>query len=373
MRRWRVRFEDPRPSDFYAPDPSRRGRRGLVSGSLRRAVVGLLSRLSSADDPRGVIFEFVGRASARCFRGLVRPFAGSSLYESLVYVAASLAPGLVSVRVQGTRRRLWSDGHSGGGDRRARQSRHRLLGEIAILLRSVARAVALRTQLAIVAVGLPLAIFAVGDNPKGLEFSYYFFPSILCLGPALALFFFSRRSGLGSPRRLPPRRRLGFVFFLPVLAAGIGVTPGDLDARTWLPAWRWRRLASSAEISHGKAMNAPLLPPRRLPAIGRPTLVLRASRRPSSRRLRDLRAALLRAAAAAGFRARILAFPPAGAQFLVSVPTLTMAPSLVLAGSASDVFGRKRTMVASLAAAALATLAASLAPNLQLLSAPCAR
>ena len=44
--------------------------------------------------------------------------------------------------------------------------------------------------------------------------------------------------------------------------------------------------------------------------------------------------------------------------------TLTMAFSLVLAGSASEVFGRKRIMIASLAASALATLLCRLAPNL---------
>ena len=45
-------------------------------------------------------------------------------------------------------------------------------------------------------------------NPKGLEFFYYYFPSLLCLGPALALAFFrggrpriGRRSAFSSRRR----------------------------------------------------------------------------------------------------------------------------------------------------------------------------
>ena len=77
-------------------------------------------------------------------------------------------------------------------------------------------------------------------NPKGLEFNYYFFPSILCLGPALALFFFSRRSvagEVGATVFLLVAAAV-FVFFLPVLAADITVTPDDLDARTWLSGWR---------------------------------------------------------------------------------------------------------------------------------------
>ena len=77
-------------------------------------------------------------------------------------------------------------------------------------------------------------------NPKGLEFDYYFFPSILCLGPALALASFARAGW--------PAKSLRLVFlivaaavvrFLPAcLAADIGVTPDELDARTWLPGWR---------------------------------------------------------------------------------------------------------------------------------------
>lgn len=52
---------------------------------------------------------------------------------------------------------------------------------------------------------------------------------------------------------------------------------------------------------------------------------------------------------------------PAGASLALSVTTLVMAPTLIVAGSASEVFGRKRLMVASLTASALATVAASLA------------
>jgi YNFM family putative membrane transporter len=54
---------------------------------------------------------------------------------------------------------------------------------------------------------------------------------------------------------------------------------------------------------------------------------------------------------------------PAGASVALSVTTLTMAFSLVLAGSASEVLGRKRIMIASLAASAIATLLSGLAPN----------
>ena len=57
--------------------------------------------------------------------------------------------------------------------------------------------------------------------------------------------------------------------------------------------------------------------------------------------------------------AREFSLSPANAALALSVTTLTMAPALVVAGSASEVFGRKRVMVISLAAAALASLAAA--------------
>jgi dolichyl-phosphate-mannose-protein mannosyltransferase len=77
-------------------------------------------------------------------------------------------------------------------------------------------------------------------NPKGLEFSYYFFPSIVALGPALALLFFRRRDVRGEVAGsvfLIVAAAL-FLFFLPVLEGSLGVTPDDLDARTWLAGWR---------------------------------------------------------------------------------------------------------------------------------------
>jgi len=77
-------------------------------------------------------------------------------------------------------------------------------------------------------------------NPKGLEFNYYYFPSILCLGPALALALFRprRREGDIVASLFLVAAALLFVFFLPILAADFEVSPTDLDLRTWLPSWR---------------------------------------------------------------------------------------------------------------------------------------
>jgi len=61
--------------------------------------------------------------------------------------------------------------------------------------------------------------------------------------------------------------------------------------------------------------------------------------------------------------AREFRLSPAGASLALSVATLTMAPSLLLAGSVSEVWGRKRIMIAALAASSAATLLCALAPN----------
>lgn len=61
--------------------------------------------------------------------------------------------------------------------------------------------------------------------------------------------------------------------------------------------------------------------------------------------------------------AKEFSLSPASAALALSVATLTMAPALVIAGSASEVFGRKRMMVASLAASACASLAAATAQD----------
>jgi YNFM family putative membrane transporter len=52
---------------------------------------------------------------------------------------------------------------------------------------------------------------------------------------------------------------------------------------------------------------------------------------------------------------------PAGASLALSSATFAMAPALVVAGSASEIWGRKRLMVASLAASSIATLFVALA------------
>jgi YNFM family putative membrane transporter len=70
----------------------------------------------------------------------------------------------------------------------------------------------------------------------------------------------------------------------------------------------------------------------------------------------------LRPAADADFHAAF-SISPAAASLSLSAATGVLAVAMILAGTLSDVLGRKTVMTASLAAAAAATLAASFSPN----------
>ena len=106
---------------------------------------------------------------------------------------------------------------------------------------AIYRFVAFRERDALIVVVAFFSEFAPwAVNPKGLEFSYYYFPSVLCLGPALALVFFRERGWWRTTAALGFLALAGasFAFFLPVLAAGVGVGPAAFIERMWLPSWR---------------------------------------------------------------------------------------------------------------------------------------
>ena len=166
---------------------------------------------------------------------------------------------------------------------------------------------------------LPWAI-----NPKGLEFYYYFYPSIVCLGPALAL-----------------------------VARGAA-------SRPWRDAFVWATLAASA------AMFVYFLP---ILVSGDRRRAQPPSRRASGCRLGDERERQNFAAAAPGFARVVAAFfiggfaifellycvqpllpefarefhlAPASASLAVSVSTVAMACTLFLAGFAAERLGASR-------------------------------
>jgi dolichyl-phosphate-mannose-protein mannosyltransferase len=239
LRVWRVRFEDARASDFYSAGDPAIG----VLGGLAAYVVAPFVAYFLCYAPQLVrahsLYEFVVT-----HKNMIAIMTGKSAdhpYKSLWWTWPALL------------RPVWylfdaPPKEAGGWTETARAAAVVGLpnpfvlfaGEAAILwtlYEGVARRARgpLIVAIAFFAQWLPWAV-----NPKGLEFYYYFYPSIICLGPALALAL----AELGRPWRdalawgaLAVALGL-FVFFLPVLASGIGVGPAGLDARAWLSGWR---------------------------------------------------------------------------------------------------------------------------------------
>jgi dolichyl-phosphate-mannose--protein O-mannosyl transferase len=113
-------------------------------------------------------------------------------------------------------------------------------GEAAILVAAWCWIVRREVDAMIVTVGFFAQYLPWAINPKGLEFFYYYFPSLLCLGPALALLFFRGGSRLGSWLALGFLALAGltFVFYLPVLSAQFPVGPSGFSERIWFDSWR---------------------------------------------------------------------------------------------------------------------------------------
>jgi dolichyl-phosphate-mannose--protein O-mannosyl transferase len=112
-------------------------------------------------------------------------------------------------------------------------------GEAAILIALVRWIRSRDMDSMIVSVGFFAQFLPWSYDPKGLEFSFYFFPSAMCFAPALALMVFRGHGGwrLWGAVAVPLLAAATFVYFLPVLAGGIGVTGEGYFARMWLKTW----------------------------------------------------------------------------------------------------------------------------------------
>jgi dolichyl-phosphate-mannose--protein O-mannosyl transferase len=236
---WRVRFDDPRPDDFYGPEAAPGESLlntflGFVAATFSAYFLAFLPQMLHA----GTLLEFF--ATHRRMAEILSGHSPDHPYMSLWYTWPALwRPVWYLFQVPGGDA-AWTEFHKASAIVGLANPVVVYGGEAAILVmifRFIARRDrgAMIVSVAFLAQFLPWAV-----NPKGLEFSYYYFPSVLCLGPALALALFQ---GSGGPR---PRAALGvlalaglaFAFFLPVLAAGVGIGPDGFSARMWLASWR---------------------------------------------------------------------------------------------------------------------------------------
>ena len=240
LRLWRVRFDDPSRSDFYALEVSPAWT--LFSAIVAFAVAPFVTYfLSYAPQMlhEDTLFEFV--ASHRRMADILSGHSPDHPYMSLWYTWPALwRPVWYLFLVKGGAASTWSADNPAAAVVGLANPVVVFAGEAAILV-AVFRFIAFRERDALIVIAaffsewLPWAA-----NPKGLEFSYYYFPSVLCLGPALALVFFRGRGRwrIGAALGFLVAAGLSFVFFLPLLAAGVGVGPAAFVERIWLPTWR---------------------------------------------------------------------------------------------------------------------------------------
>jgi dolichyl-phosphate-mannose-protein mannosyltransferase len=240
LRLWRVRFDDPRASDFYSPEASFGW---TPSNALIGFVVAPLLAYFLSYAPQmfheGTVFEFI--ASHRRMADILSGHSPDHPYMSLWHTWPALwRPVWYLFQLRGGAGSQWSVDNPAAAVVGLANPIVVYAGEAAILAAAF-RFVAFREREALIVVVAFFSQFLPWiANPKGLEFSYYYFPSVLCLGPALALVFFRARSRWRTAAALAflALAGLSFLFFLPVLAAGVGVGPAAFAERMWLPTWR---------------------------------------------------------------------------------------------------------------------------------------
>jgi dolichyl-phosphate-mannose--protein O-mannosyl transferase len=240
LKLWRARFDDPRESDFFAPDawPALTLGKSILALGVAPFVAYFLTYLPQMIH-EGTILEFF--ASQRRMIEIMTGSSATHPYSSLWFSwPAMTRPVWYLFHVEGLRTAVWSAEIPAQAVVALVNPLVFYVGEAAVLY-AAWRWIAERERngmivtVAFFSQYLPWAI-----NPKGLEFFYYYFPSTLCLGPALALAFF--RSDVRGRNWLAlaflAAAALVFVFYLPVLSAQFPIDPDSFSERIWFNGWR---------------------------------------------------------------------------------------------------------------------------------------
>jgi dolichyl-phosphate-mannose--protein O-mannosyl transferase len=239
LKLWRVRFETPRETDFFAPDvwsaltPGKSLLALLVAPFLAYFATYLPQMLHE-----GTILEFF--ASQRRMIAIMTGVSATHPYSSLWFQWPVMTrPVWYLFHVEGAGGAQWGAAHPAQAVVAMASPLVLFAGEAAILAAAWRWIVRRETDAMIVTVAFFSQYLPWTLNPKGLEFFYYYFPPLLCAGPALALAFFQR----ARPRNLLALgflvlAGLLFVFFLPVLSAQFAVDPDAFSNRIWFASWR---------------------------------------------------------------------------------------------------------------------------------------
>ena len=240
LRLWRARFEDARETDFFAPDAWAaltpvNTLLALGAAPLLAYFLAYLPQLVH----EGSILEFFA-AQQRMIAIMIGKSA-THPYSSLWFEwPAMTRPVWYLFHVGGPRAVAWSAANPAQAIVALANPLVLYAGEAAILVAAWRWIARREVDAMIVTVGFFSQYLPWAINPKGLEFFYYYFPSLLCLGPALALVFFRGGSRLGNWLALGflALAGLAFVFYLPVLSAQFPVDPSGFSERIWFDSWR---------------------------------------------------------------------------------------------------------------------------------------
>jgi len=240
LRSWRLRFAQPEPTDFFRPDVwawLTPWKGCLVLGLIPLLIyvcAYVLQMLHS-----GSVLELVA-APERMF-DLLSSAKAPHPYSSRWYQWPVMArPIWYLFHIDGDNSSLWSVANPAHAVVALVNPVVLAAGEIAIVF-AVWRWIATRDINAmVVGIGFFSQYLPWLIAPAQIEFFYYYFPAVLCLGPALGVMLFRRGSGrLNWPAvALIAAAGLCFIYFMPVLAAQIGVSPRGYDSRMWMSSWR---------------------------------------------------------------------------------------------------------------------------------------
>jgi dolichyl-phosphate-mannose-protein mannosyltransferase len=240
MRRWGVRFENPGPADFFAPDAwaALTPGRAFLAFVLAPFLAYFATYLPQMAH-EGSVMEFF--ASQRRMVAIMTGVSATHPYSSLWFDwPAMTRPVWYLFHIEGVDSPVWSAQNPAQAIVALANPLIFIAGEAAILFAAWRWLGNRQSDGMIVSVAFFSQYLPWALNPKGLEFFYYYFPSALCFGPALALAFFRTGARPYNKAALAFLVLAGavFVFYLPVLSAQFPVDPSAFSARIWLTRWR---------------------------------------------------------------------------------------------------------------------------------------
>lgn len=239
LRAWGARFEAPRPSDFYRPEAPSLGVWGGVAAYALAPFLAYFLCYAPQMARAHSVYEFI--ATHRNMLSIMTGKSADHPYKSLWWTWPGLwRPVWYLFDAPAKEAGGWSEAAPAAAVVGLPNPFVLFAGEGAVLWTLWAGLLRRERAPLIVAVAFFAQWLPWAVNPKGLEFYYYFYPSIVTLGPALAL----AAGALAPPWRTGAMAvallatSVMFVYFLPLLASGLGVGPQAFEARVWLPTWR---------------------------------------------------------------------------------------------------------------------------------------